>query len=165
MLLRDHTWAFSKVFVALSALEAASAVYPWDYKFQLPSDCARIIGLSVEDQSIQFERIGEILHAKEDEADLRYISNFGDVDDGFAFPNDFAEVLSNLLAAEIAVSLTQTQSLRDTYLNMYQERLHQARFNGAVERNDLPIVSSSWVEAHDDGLIEIDPRLRGLSGY
>lgn len=165
MLLRDHVWSFSKAAVTLSALAEASPVYPWDYQLQLPSDCARIVGLSVEDNELQFERIGQILHVKEDEADLRYIQNFSDVDDGFAFPDDFAEVLANLLAAEIAVSLTQTQSLRDDYLNMYQERLRQARFNGAVERNDQPVTSSSWTDAHDTGSIEIDPSRRGLSGY
>ncbi len=88
------------------------------------------------------------------------------MDDAFSFPDDFAEALANLLAAELAMSLTQTQSLRDTYLQMYSERIAQARFNGAVERFRVSVESSSWVDTHDSFITtDIDPRLRGLSGY
>lgn len=165
MLLRDHVWAFSKEFVTLSALETASPVTPWEYQFELPADCARIGSVSVEDSPIEYERVGNRLHCMEAEIDLRYHKNFADVDDGFAFPDDFAEVLASFLAAELAMSLTQTQALRDTYLNEYMERLASARHNGAVERNDKPIASSSWMDAHDSGWPDTDPRLRGLSGY
>jgi hypothetical protein len=165
MLLRDHVWAFSKKFATLSALGDASEVTPWEYQFQLPPDCARIGAVTVEDNLIEFERVGDRLHTMEDEIDLRYHRNFSDVDDGFAFPDDFAEVLASFLAAELAMSMTQTQALRDTYLGEYQERLAAARHNGAVERNDKPVASSSWMDAHDSGYPDTDPRLRGLSGY
>lgn len=99
--------------------------------------------------------------------DLRYVMGYPDSEDGVNFPDDFAEALSSLLAAELAVPLTQTQALRDTCLSMYVDRLASARFNGAVEQLPHSIIESSWLDAHDGfvGQGDIDPRLRGLSGY
>lgn len=145
----------------------ASTVTPWLYKYQLPSDTGRILGVSVDDIPVDYERVGNLLHTMQDESvDLRYVKNYADVDDGVSFPEDFAEVLACFLAAELAVPMTQTQALRDTYLNMYVERLRSARFNGAVEQNRSPEVASSWLDAHDGyNASEIDVTRRGLSGY
>jgi hypothetical protein len=126
---------------------------------------ARLLGVTVEDTEVEYEQIGDVLHTYDASVDLRYVSNFAEADDGFTFPDDFSEALSNLLAAELAMSVTQTQALRDTYLNMYAERLGQARFNGAIERRDTPVTASSWVEAHEGFPQEMDPTLRGLAGF
>lgn len=128
---------------------------------------ARILSISIEDEPVEYEQIGTRIHALHGLGiDLRYVRGFTVLDDGAGFPDDFGETLANLLAAELAVSLMQNQSLRDTYLNMYAERLGQCRFNGAVERYILPEEASTWLNAHG-GLLptEVDPRLRGVSGY
>lgn len=144
----------------------ASEVTPWLTKMQLPADVARIISLSKEDEDLTFERIGNELHTTESQADIRYVRNFAPEDDGFLFPDDFAEVLANRLAADLCMAVTQTQSLRDTYLIQAQDGLRTAMFNGAVERNNVVLQSSSWIDAHEGwGTSETDPSRRGLSGY
>ncbi len=139
-------------------------VFPWAYKFQIPTDVARIVAVSHRDEQIEYELIGPHLYANVSSVDLRFIRGYQSITDG-NFPDDFSEALSNLLAADLAVPMTNTQSLQETYLNMYAERLRQARFNGAVEQLPSSIQNSSWLNAHDGfAFEEIDPRLRGLSG-
>lgn len=152
--------------VTLDALSGESTIEPWTYRIQLPGDCARILGVSVNDHEIEYEQVRSTIHTQEAEVDLRYVSNFANEDDGFLFPDDFAETLANLLAAELAIPLTQSPDLRNTFLEMYVDRLRQARFNGAVEQPPIARTASSWADAHDGGSLDhIDPRLRGLSGY
>lgn len=144
----------------------ASTLYTWDYQFQLPGNLARILSLTYEGYKVQFERLGNVIHTLRTPVDLMYVKSFSGTTDNTAFPPDFAEVLSNLLAAEICVSMTQNQSLRDTYLNMYAERLRQCRFNGAVEQPTQYIDASSWLDSRVYPLsVEIDPSQRGLQGY
>jgi len=140
-------------------------VFPWEYVLTIPSNVGRILSLSIEDRPVDYERIGDHIHVLlEPPVLLRYVRSYPDADDGTTFPDDFAEALANLLASELAVPVTQNQSLRDTYISAYLERIAMARHNGAVERRDHPVVSSSWLDAHDDEGLQIDPRLRGLSG-
>lgn len=151
--------------VTLDPLVGESTVEPWTYRIQLPGDCARILSVSADDAEVEYEQVRSILHTQASEVDLRYVSNFANEDDDFTFPDDFAEALSNLLAAELAIPLMQAPDLRNIYLDMYAERLSQARFNGAVEQPQILRTASSWADAHDGWVAtEIDPRLRGLSG-
>lgn len=165
-MLREHVWAFTKKFVTLAPMAEASEISPWEHKFQLPADVARIVSLSYADEELTFERLGDVLHTTTTEADLRYVRNFAPEDDGFPFPDDFAEVLACLLASDLAIAITQTQAYRETYMVQAKERLRTAMFNGAVERNNYVIHSSSWIDAHDGWpTSEIDPSRRGLSGH
>jgi len=144
-----------------------SPVAPWLYVCTLPADVGRILSLSQNDQPFEYERFGNHIHMMvEPPVLLRYVKNYADADDGTTFPDDFAEALANLLASELAVPVTQNQSLRETYIGAYLERMAMARHNGAVERYEVPVVVSSWLDAHYDvnSVSEIDPRLRGLSG-
>lgn len=141
-------------------------MFPWSNKFQGPADIARILSVSYNDSEADFELVGTVFHSNLDQLTLRYVKSFADENDGFAFPDDFAEALSNLLAAELSIPMTQTPALRDMFLNMYSERIGQARFNGSVERQWVATENSSWVNAHNGTTSsEIDPRVRGLSGY
>lgn len=121
--------------------------------------------MTFDGQDVPYELQGRTINCDRESIDLRYVYDFADTNDGFAFPDDFAETLSNLLAADLAMSITQTQSLQDTLLNRYQERLRQARFNGAIEQPSVSTTASTWLDAHDGSATEIDPRLRGLTGY
>lgn len=152
--------------VTLSALSTASPVYPWTYQIQIPGNVARILGVSVDDHEVEYEQVRSILHTQDEEITLRFGVNFTNEADGFTFPDDFAETVANLLAAELAISLMQSPDLRNTYLDMYLDRLRQCRFNGAVEQPPIVRSGSSWADAHDGADTEqIDPRRRGLSGY
>lgn len=166
-MLRDHVWAFARNVVILAALEAPSPVAPWTIQLQLPADTARILSLSVDDSELVFERVGQILHTTEAPAVLRYVKDFSTIEEGFGFPNDFAEALASLLAAELCQVVTQNQSLRNTYLEEHYRHLTQARFNGAVELNNHPTTHlSSWLDARAGwSPDQIDPSVRGLSGY
>jgi hypothetical protein len=95
---------------------------------------------------------------------LRYVCKFSGTDDGFAFPDDFAEVAAYYLAMDLCVSFTQNKSLVEQLNAQYMRALSDARFNGAIERPPGKIEASSWLGAHDNS-DEIDPALRGLAGY
>lgn len=153
------------MFETLSPLAEPTIVGTWNYQFLLPARCSRILAVTFQGADEPYELQGRTINCDRETVDLRYVYDFADTDDGFAFPADFAETLANLLGADLAMSITQTQSLQDTLLNRYQERLRQARFNGAIEQPVSSVVASSWLDAHDGSAIEIDPRIRGLTGY
>lgn len=167
--LRNHTWAFAKIVDdAMTTAAAVALDEVWSYRHTLPTTVpiARIISVtSLDDYPIPYERVGAYLYSNEEEPRIRYVRSYTEVDDAATFPDDFGEALAALLAAEMAVSLTQNQSLRDTYLQQYQAAISQARFNGAIEDADVPTVSEDWIASHQGFLPGIDPRLRGVEGY
>lgn len=157
-LLRDHTWNFSKVVVTLTD-DGASELFPrWGYVFSVPPDLGRILSVrNVNDDDITYETVQGALHCNFPSIVLRYVANFTDADDGLDFPDDFAEALANLLAAEICISLTQEQSLRQTYYEAFMITVSQARFNGAIEKvqeDDTPV---DWL-ASRQGFSTLDDR-------
>lgn len=163
-MLKGHVWAFAKQVQTLE-YDEESEISAWSYTYSLPADTARILSITTADEIIiPFERVGDLFYCNETSVVIRYVASFADVDDGFEFPDDFGEALACLLAADLCISLTQTQALRDTYINEHAVALSQARFNGAVERYDMVLTASSWIAAHD-GLYDIDPTMKGLEGY
>lgn len=168
-LLKNHVWTFAKVVDdAMVTSAAASLTELWSWRHTIPTSVpvGRILSFStLDDQEIPYERVGGYIFSNNEEVRLRYVRTYDAVDDGVTFPDDFGEALANLLAADLCISLTQNQSLRDTYLQMYERAISQAKFNGAVEESILQSRSEDWVAAHDGVTSQIDPRLRGLEGY
>ena len=167
--LRNHTWSFAKIVDDnLTTAAAAALTEVWSYRHTIPTTIpvARFLSFtSLDDIPVPYERVGAYLYSNEEDPRLRYVRSYTEVDDAATFPDDFGEAVAALLAAELSVSLTQNQSLRDTYLQQYQAAISQARFNGAIEDADVPTVSEDWIASHQGFLPGIDPRLRGLEGY
>ena len=164
-LLRGHPWAFAKVVTdSLTTIAADAMTETYSYKHTIPTSTpvARILSFTNSDNvSVDYEIVGAYIYSNEETPRLRYIRSYTAVDDGATFPDDFAEALANLLAAEMSVSLTQNQSLRDTYMQAFAYALSQARFNGAIENVAYdPGTSDDWLAAHYGLTTQADPPYR-----
>lgn len=169
-LLKSHVWAFAKVIdeSMTSAANATTLVEIWDWKHTLPTTIpvGRILSVTtLDDIPIPFEVVAGYLYANEQSVRLRYTRTYTAVDDAAALPDDFGEALSNLLAADICVSLTQNQGMKDGLLQAYQSSLATARFNGAIETYPVQGASDDWLMAHAGMTGDLDPTYKGLTGY
>jgi hypothetical protein len=160
-LLRSHTWTFAKKIVTLDE-PVASDVDSWTYSYTLPPDLARPLGyFSADDIPLDsYELSGNTLYSDENVVIVRYIVKYDDADDNVEFPDDFAEALANLLAADICVSLMQNISMRETYYGQYQAALATARFNGAIELPPQTIQAGTWLSHHQGYPTSQDPSAR-----
>ena len=141
MILRNHTWHFAKAFADVTGVPDTN-VKPFEWRFHIPTDAARI--LSVGDMAgsyytMEYEQaykiFGRELYATGTGTPpllrITFVSNA--VNDTQVYPDDFAEVVACYLAADLAVSITQTDERRQQLLGQYEGLLRIARFNGAVE--------------------------------
>lgn len=152
-ILRSHVWAFAKQATTLETDEP-SPIVNWDYVHQKPTDLNRIISVTdANDVAVDYELVGTYMHCNEPIITLRYITRYDAIDDAQDFPDDFGEAVAAMLAADLCISLTQTQALRDTYLNEYAVIISQARFNGAVERAPAELKATAWTDVHNGGLL------------
>lgn len=163
-LLRNHTWSFAKVVdEALTTVAADAMTTVWTYKHTLPTTVpiAKILAVtSPDDFPVDYEVVGAYFYSNEEDPRLRYVRSYTAVDDGATFPDDFGEALANLLAAELAIPLTQSQSLRDTYMQAFGYAISQARFNGVIESTAYHGTSDDWLAAHYGIYSPADPPLR-----
>lgn len=103
--LQSNPWTFGTAYVTLSRL-TSTPLLEWDYQYQLPSDCLRVIelnGVGTGDRPGYFVVQGQKLLTNETDAIIRYIQR---VTDGALFTPLFVEALSCKLAARIAKPLT-----------------------------------------------------------
>ena len=146
-LVRSHVWHFLKTIDQLTG-GTATTQDQWSFIHTLPTDCVRILRVSVNDIDIDYEQVGNTIYAQYDDVDLRYVAmpNYSDV--ATKYPDDFAEALAYLLASDLVVSLTQNPDMIRTLREGYLESLRTARFNGAVEMSLQGVTADSWVNAH-----------------
>ncbi len=168
-LLKSHTWAFAKVVDdALTTVAADALTEVWSYKHTIPTavPVGKILAFSdADDVACNYEVVGAYIFSNESDPRLRYVRTYTAVDDGVTFPDDFGEALASILAANMCVSLTQNQSLRQTYLLEYKEAIAQARYNGIIENYVFKVGDSiDWIAAHGGMSGPLDPTERHTGG-
>jgi hypothetical protein len=140
-LLREHPWNFAVKRAALTD-NGNTPAWDYEYEFDLPADCLRILNTQYADTDFQVEG-GKIL-ARADELNIRYIS---DEDDTTKFPPDFQELLALKIAIDLSYTLIQSNSTTGSLLAQYDRMLRDVRsFDGQENpsqevTNDLFIVS------------------------
>lgn len=156
---RSHVWHFLKTFTSLTGTADANTDN-WSFVVTLPTNCLRILSVSVERHVIQYERMGNVIYTNDETVMLRYVRKPVLVAIPYSagppevlavaadeFPDDFAEACACYLAADISVSLTQNADLRTQMLQMYEGLVRQARFNGACELPDQEIQATAWIDS------------------
>lgn len=148
LVLREHTWNFATRRSNLARLSAAPA-FGWDYAYQLPVACLRVLGLvstgDEVDPSIEYNVEGDQLLTNEETAYLKYIervTNTGYFDAGFA------SALASRLAAEVAYYLTNSVALQEHLTTMYHKiELPGARAMDAQENPPQVYEDLTWDDA------------------
>ena len=127
-LLRVHIWRFALKRVALARL-ATTPAWGFDYEYQLPADCLRVVTKENEDD-YPFKVESDHLLTDESTANILYVAR---ITDTAAFDPLFTNTLIAFLAYEFANVLTGKQSLAAQVYQAYQNKLAAAIGADTVE--------------------------------
>lgn len=139
--LAEHPWNFATKRVSLGLL-ASEPLYGFTTKFQLPSDCLRVIGTEHDDLiDFTYSVEGRELLCNEDSIMIEYISNDIDVAD---FSPAFMEALGWKLAIELSYSLVQSNELTERLERKYSQAAGLARVYDSQEGSGRQLQKSDW---------------------
>lgn len=166
--LRAHPWNFAIRRQELAA-SATTPNHEFDYYFALPDDCLKVIrtdweadgltstavygypgmngyaGESVPYRLESHASLGKVLATNESTCSIEYIAR---IEDPTLFDDLFIDVLAQRLAAELAVPLTDTQTVAKAMWEIYQNKLMEARTTDAQEGTPREVVDlSPWIRA------------------
>ena len=131
------------------ALDAGDNYTSFDYKFQLPTDCLRVICMiDVENETYgavddDYKIEGAYLYCSYAEIGIRYIKQLtspGDLD------TSLGEAVILNLAAKTAFAITKDRSLETSMVQQYQMALVKAKSADGYERVNRVDSSSNWVD-------------------
>jgi hypothetical protein len=140
--LRSHPWNFSITRVAL-ALLATTPAFGYDYEFQLPTNCLRLVEVSdgtnvLTDYKVEGRKILT-------DYTTIYIKYITVVSDPNQYTSQFIFVLASRLAAELAYAITNNKSTAELAAQVYQARLQTAKETDAQESDSVNIIDQdSW---------------------
>lgn len=143
-LLRSHPWAFARARASLALVDPVPAnVWDYDYVYQLPNDCLRVIQTNLcDDDAWAIE--DRYLLCNVSEVKIRYIKKVTDV---AKFDDNFCEVLAWALAADIVYALTQSTSREENAKSIYEKMLMEARSFNAQQGSVQRVVADDWLNA------------------
>lgn len=140
-LLRSHPWNFAIKRVSLAALSDAPA-FGYDYQYQLPSDCLRILETSIDEADWQKE--GDVIVTNESSLAIKYLSN--DVPVGL-FDACFCEVLALDLAIDTCHALTTSNTRLQSLAEQRKQEIQTARSFDAQEGAIRQVQATDWRNA------------------
>lgn len=135
--LRAHPWNFAITRQQL-ALLTSTPTFGYELEYQLPGNCLRVIEVNDGTNLItDFKIEGRKLLTDEDTVYVKYIGN---VSDPNQFTSQFIFVLASRLAAEIAYAVTNNKATAEQMLELYQQRLQQAKETDAQESDSVNVI-------------------------
>ncbi|MGE4503763.1 MAG: hypothetical protein AB7D51_00320 [Desulfovibrionaceae bacterium] len=144
--LRAHPWN-----CAMARAELAAATerptWKWDWSYQLPTDCLRVVGVvdSEERDVAQWEVQGGTLLCNEPAPiNIAYVRR---ETDPRRYDPLLAEALAARMAATLAYPLTASTSLAQAHWEAYRERLLEARGVDAREGVPESVTPTTWLSA------------------
>tara|TARA_Y100001937_G_C7100228_1_gene322138 strand:+ start:354 stop:935 length:582 start_codon:yes stop_codon:yes gene_type:complete len=124
---RSHPWNCLQKRLELSSSTTKPA---WGYSFQydLPGDCLRLLRILDYDSDHKVE--GRSILSNNSSMKILYVSRVTD-------PNQYDELLRETLAAaiaaDIAYAITSNNTTQQNMINLYQNKLRDARFVDSTE--------------------------------
>jgi hypothetical protein len=145
-ILREHPWNCATSRAALTALSAAPA-FGYEYQYQLPIDCLRVIQMEYKDDSFRIE--GRLLLTDSDQCNILYIKKTNDT---AVLDPLIIDSIAAKLAAMIAFPITQSLSLsREINEELIRVLLPKAKHADAMESSSRNVDdengSSSWLNS------------------
>jgi hypothetical protein len=145
-LLRAHSWNFAAARAKL-ARDAAAPVFGFAHAFALPADWVRCVAAFADPggRNAAVYRIeGARLLSDAEALYLSYVRRLTEVN---AMPADFREALACLLARELALPITQSNTLEEKLEARFRARLRRARTTDGLEDRLAPLPLGAWAEA------------------
>lgn len=148
--LRRYHWKFA-IKRALLSPTSTTPEFEYDYEYDLPADCIKVIGISDdidEDENaddLPFSVEGDKkLRCDESEIYLKYIFR---QDDPASWDSCFAEAFALRLAMKIGYALTQSSAVVDSVTKEYTAFVQDARTLSSMESSVKQAVIDGWLGA------------------
>lgn len=139
--LRAHPWNFAMKRSTLYPT-ANTPAFEFDYEFDLPNDCLRVIGL--EDPTIDYVVEGRTILCNDSEINLRYLYLNTDESSWDAL---FVSAFSWRLATELSLGLVQSAATTQAMIEGYKQALASARAVDGQESIIRNLVADEWLNA------------------
>lgn len=147
-LLRAHPWNFAISYIAMTDTTNTPVADHWTNEFAVPNDVLRILETNQTydaDWEIGYNALGDkVIWTNDDSIEIKYIK---DVTNTTMFDANFDEVLAMRLAAAVAYSLTQSQSIQQNMYRTYLEFLRNARFFDAQEHSYEEVLADEFTDS------------------
>ncbi len=143
-LLRAHPWKFARTRVELAPIDPIPDEYSsfdYDYVFQLPSDCLRVIGTNLCDTD-QWDVEDRFFLANTTPVIIKYIKQVTNVT---KFDDNFCECLAWALAADIAYALTQNVARETSAQASFKAKLAEARSFNAQQGSGPRVSADNFI--------------------
>ena len=145
--LRAHPWNFAISWIELGQTVNTPVSDDYENEFLLPSDVLRVLETDIQDNldwEIGYNVDGnKVIFCNADTLKIKYIK---DVTNTTRFAPDFEEVLAFRLAADMAYSLVQSQSVQQAMFVYYQQALARAMSFDAQEKGQDEIQADVFTE-------------------
>ena len=138
-LLRAYPWTFAIKRVKL-AQEVETPTFGYMYQYTLPSDCMRIVSVSIPLEKFAVEN-NKIL-TDEPMVELRYVYRTESAND---FDPQFIQVLAWRLAKVLCQALTADQDLFAKVTQQEMQALMLAQHTNAIETCPQPVIEGPWI--------------------
>ena len=147
-LLRAHPWNFAMSYVALASTGNTPVWDDWTNEFTIPSDVLRILGTNMlydAKWEVGYNASGsKVLWCNDNSVKIQYVK---DLTNTTRFDASFDEALSLRIAADIAYSLTQSQSVQQNMFKAYTQFLKDARSFDAQEHSAEQVEADEYTSA------------------
>ena len=150
-LLRSHKWNFAIKRATLAPL-ATAPEYGYDYQYQLPIDCLRVVKLEYVGDRYKIE--GRKLLCNDSSLKLKYIYRNEEVNE---YDPVFVEALAYKISEKLAFPIASSNKLALRMEAKYKTIVSEARsFDGQEDTRD-PLQQYVWENARINGANEYDP--------
>jgi hypothetical protein len=144
--LRSHPWNFAIAHVALAATVNTPVWDRFSTEFLIPSDVLRILDTNLP-PGVEWEKGynidgNSVIFCNTDNLKIKYIK---DIQNTTRFDANFDEALALRIAADLAYSLVQSQTVQTNMFNLYKAFLGTAMSFDAQENSDQQIVADEWL--------------------
>lgn len=137
--LKNHPWKFAIKRDTISA-NGSTPLYEYEQEFDLPADHIRLLDID-NSRILKFQVEGTKILANVEELNIKYVYDVDEAD----MPEDFAEIISYALAADICFALLQDSNYKEMIIAEYEEYLRQARSWNAMQGTPQDLVDDDWL--------------------
>lgn len=144
IVLRWHPWNFAVKRVLSSPL-ATTPAFGYTYEHQIPADALRILAISPKDE-LEYRIEGKKILTDSDNLEIKYVK---DVVDLTEIDMIAAEAIACYLAWHIAYSITDSNTVRDKMLGLFEGMMKKAKTVDAQEEPAAEMEANLWVDSRE----------------
>lgn len=140
--LASHPWNFAIARAEIAEVDADLA-FGYDYIYQLPSDCLRVLEMD-PDYEYKIEENRYLVTDTSGDVHIRYIKKITDTS---KFSPVFCEALALRIASELAYYMTNSATLAESMMKAFEKKIAEARSFDAQEGTPDRIIADEWLNS------------------